>query len=95
MELLLLVGAPTQAFERVASRFYGMIEWIEKNCFGWSIPGDEEEMPVYQQLALYYPEEHAYTFDSYRYVLRLVTCPIKMTMGLRSEKKQSEAQQEA
>lgn len=67
VELLLLVGAPTQAFERVASKFYGMIEWIEKNCFGWNIPGDEEQMPVYQQLALYYPEEHAYTFDSYRY----------------------------
>lgn len=24
-------------------------------------------MPVYKQIALYYPEEHAYTFDSYRY----------------------------
>ncbi|WIA42355.1 hypothetical protein OEZ86_008364 [Tetradesmus obliquus] len=31
------------------------------------IPGEEDMMPVYKQIALYYPEEHAYTFDSYRY----------------------------
>ncbi|KAF6263975.1 hypothetical protein COO60DRAFT_266166 [Scenedesmus sp. NREL 46B-D3] len=67
VELLLLVGAPAQAFERVASRFYAGVEWLESNCLGWRIPGEEDMMPVYRQIALYYPEEHAYTFDSYRY----------------------------
>lgn len=46
-----------------------VIEWIEANLFGWKIPGEDDMMPVYKQLALYYPEEHAYTFDSYRYGL--------------------------
>lgn len=66
VELLLLVGAPAQAFERVAARFYAAVEWFEANCLGWKVPGEEDTMPVYKQLALYYPEEHAYTFDSYR-----------------------------
>lgn len=69
IELLLLVGAPTQAFERVASKWYNMIEWIEKNCLGWDIPEGEDMMPLYEQIALYYPEEHAYTFDQYKYPL--------------------------
>eukprot|EP00878_Enallax_costatus_P001889 GHUV01002048.1.p1 GENE.GHUV01002048.1~~GHUV01002048.1.p1 ORF type:complete len:362 (+),score=135.85 GHUV01002048.1:212-1297(+) len=71
VELLLLVGAPAQAFERVAGKFYSMIEWVEANCLGWKIPGDDDMMPVYKQIALYYPEEHAYTFDSYKYNLTL------------------------
>jgi hypothetical protein len=66
IELLLLVGAPAQAFERVASRFYSLIEWIEANCLGWKIPGEEDWIPMYKQIKLYYPQEHAYTFDSYR-----------------------------
>ncbi len=45
-----------------------VVEWLEANLLGWKIPGDEDMMPVYKQLALYYPEEHAYTFDSYRSV---------------------------
>eukprot|EP00879_Flechtneria_rotunda_P002480 GHRR01002678.1.p1 GENE.GHRR01002678.1~~GHRR01002678.1.p1 ORF type:complete len:353 (+),score=142.73 GHRR01002678.1:191-1249(+) len=77
IELLLLVGAPAQAFERVAVRFYAAIEWIEANMLGWKIPGEEDMMPVYKQLALYYPEEHAYTFDSYRYKM---TEPEKQTL---------------
>ncbi len=64
--MLLLVGAPTQAFERVSGRFYNCIEWIEKNWFGWKIPGEEDMMPVYEQIKLYYPVEHAYTFDQYK-----------------------------
>jgi hypothetical protein len=66
VELLLLVGAPTQAFERLAGRFYNMVEWIEANCLGWKVPQEEDTMPLYQQLALYYPEEHAYTFMQYK-----------------------------
>ncbi|KAF8057271.1 SAT2 [Scenedesmus sp. PABB004] len=67
VELLLLVGAPAQAFERVASRFYAGVEWLEANLLGWKIPGPDDTMPLYRQIALYYPEEHAYTFDAYRY----------------------------
>ena len=68
IELLLLVGAPQQAFERLASVFYSAIEGFEKNVLGWDIPGDDDTIPMYENLALYYPEEHAYTFDSYRCV---------------------------
>lgn len=71
VELLLLVGAPAQAFERVAGKFYSVIEWIEANFLGWKIPGEDDMMPVYKQIALYYPEEHAYTFDSYKHKLTL------------------------
>jgi hypothetical protein len=28
--------------------------------------GEEDMIRVYKQIALYHPEEHAYTFDSYR-----------------------------
>lgn len=66
VELLLLVGAPAQAWERVAGRFYAMIEWFEANCLGWKLPKEEDMMPTYKQMALFYPEEHAYTFDAYR-----------------------------
>lgn len=66
IELLLLVGAPSQAFERIASKFYAIIEMLERNVLGWKIPGDEDMMPFYQNIALYYPQEHAYTFDQYR-----------------------------
>ena len=62
----MLVGAPQQAFERVASVFYSWIEAFEKNVLGWDIPGDDDMIPMYENLALFYPEEHAYTFDSYR-----------------------------
>jgi hypothetical protein len=48
VELLLLVGAPAQAFERVASRFYNAVEWFEANCLGWRLPRDEEMMPTYK-----------------------------------------------
>jgi len=66
VELLLLVGAPQQAFERVSANFFSFIEWFEKNVLGWDIPGEDETMPMYQNIALYYPEEHAYTFDQYK-----------------------------
>lgn len=67
IELLLLIGAPKQAWERIASRWYNMVEWIEVNCLGWKLPREADTMPMYKQIALFYPEEHAYTFDSYRY----------------------------
>lgn len=66
IELLLLIGAPKQAWERIASRWYNMVEWIEVNCLGWKLPREADTMPMYKQIALFYPEEHAYTFDSYR-----------------------------
>ena len=44
-----------------------MVEWVERNCLGWQLPQDEDMMPLYRQIALYYPVEHAYTFDAYRY----------------------------
>ncbi len=59
-------SSESQALERVASFFYGAIEGFEKNVLGWDIPGDDDMIPMYQNLALYYPEEHAYTFDAYR-----------------------------
>eukprot|EP00967_Tisochrysis_lutea_P140642 scaffold257301_cov24-Tisochrysis_lutea.AAC.2 len=65
VELLLLVGAPQQAFERISANFFSFIEWFEANVLGWDIPGEEESMPMFQNIALYYPEEHAYTFDQY------------------------------
>jgi hypothetical protein len=43
-----------------------MVEWVEENCLGWKLPRDEDTMPMYKQMALFYPEEHAYTFDAYR-----------------------------
>lgn len=67
VELLLLVGAPQQAFERIAANFFAAIEWVEKNMLGWDIPGDEDMMPMVQNLAIYYPECHAYTFDQYKW----------------------------
>lgn len=67
IELLLLVGAPQQAFERAAAVFYSAIESFEKNVLGWDIPGDDDMIPMHENIALYYPEEHAYTFDAYRY----------------------------
>jgi len=69
VELLLLVGAPQQAFERVSSQFFGLVEWVEKNVLGWDIPGDEDMIPQYENIKLFYPEAHAYTFDQYRYKL--------------------------
>jgi hypothetical protein len=66
IELLLLIGAPKQAWERIASKWYNMVEWVEENCLGWKLPREQDTMPMYQQMALFYPEEHAYTFDSYR-----------------------------
>lgn len=62
----MLIGAPQQAFERAASVFYAGIENFEKNVLGWDIPQDDDMIPWYENLALYYPEQHAYTFDSYR-----------------------------
>ncbi|KAI8465699.1 MAG: hypothetical protein J3K34DRAFT_436210 [Monoraphidium minutum] len=67
VELLFLVGAPTQALERLAGKFYEAVEWVERNMLGWKLPVDDDEMPMYRNLALYYPEEHAYTFDQYKY----------------------------
>jgi len=67
VELLLLVGAPQQAWERVAARLFAHLEWFEKNILGWDIPGDEDSIPMYENIKLYYPQEHAYTFDAYRY----------------------------
>lgn len=71
IELLFLVGAPAQAFERIAARFYNAIEWFEKNALGWDIPEDEGTMPMYENIKLYYPVEHAYTFDQYKHSLSL------------------------
>jgi hypothetical protein len=56
VELLFLVGAPTQAFERLAGKWYEMVEWVERNMLGWKLPGEDDEMPLYKNLALYYPE---------------------------------------
>jgi hypothetical protein len=42
-ELLLLIGAGQQAFERVAGVFLGWVEWVEKNMLGWDIPGRRVE----------------------------------------------------
>lgn len=67
IELLFLVGAPTQAFERIAGRFYNAIEWLEKNLLGWTIPEEGGTLPMYENIKLYYPVEHAYTFDQYRH----------------------------
>lgn len=39
-ELLLLIGAGQQAFERVAGVFLSWVEWVEKNMLGWDIPGE-------------------------------------------------------
>lgn len=72
IELLLLIGAPRQAWERIASRWYNMVEWVEQNCLGWKLPREADTMPMYKQMALFYPEEHAYTFDAYRYVYEVV-----------------------
>lgn len=69
IELLMLVGAPQQAGERVLGVFYSWIEAFEKNVLGWDIPQDEDKIPQYENIALYFPEEHAYTFDSYRLVV--------------------------
>lgn len=68
VELLLLVGAPQQAFERISANLFSSIEWFEKNVLGWDIPGEDDMIPMYQNIALYYPEEHAYTFDQYKCV---------------------------
>eukprot|EP00798_Chlamydomonas_sp_ICE-L_P005834 gene5834-6118_t len=67
VELLLLVGAPEQAFQRLAGRFFAAVEWVEENILGWDIPKEEGKIPAYRNMALYYPEEHAYTYDAYRY----------------------------
>lgn len=66
-ELLLLVGAPAQAFERVLALFYSAVEWVEKNMLGWKLPEEEDMIPMYENIKLWYPEEHAYAFDSYKY----------------------------
>lgn len=67
VELLFLVGAPQQAFERLAGRFFAVIEWVERNMLGWDIPGEEDMIPQYENIRLFYPRQHAYTFDQYRY----------------------------
>jgi hypothetical protein len=46
-----------------------MVEWVEENCLGWKLPREPDTMPMYKHMALFYPEEHAYTFDSYRWVV--------------------------
>jgi hypothetical protein len=69
IELLLLIGAPRQAWERIASKWYNMVEWVEENCLGWKLPREPDTMPMYKHMALFYPEEHAYTFDAYRCVV--------------------------
>ncbi|KAL6765747.1 hypothetical protein V8C86DRAFT_3127697 [Haematococcus lacustris] len=69
VELLLLVGAGRQAFERVAGVFFTAVEWVEKNVLGWDIPGETDMIPQYMNIKMFYPEQHAYTFDQYRYDL--------------------------
>jgi hypothetical protein len=66
VELLFLVGAPQQAFERLAGRFFAAVEWAEKNLLGWDIPGEEDMIPTYENIRMFYPRAHAYTFDQYR-----------------------------
>jgi hypothetical protein len=61
-------AAATRASTRAATcaRFYNAVEWFEANCLGWKLPREPDGMPMYKQMALFYPEEHAYTFDAYR-----------------------------
>ncbi len=75
VELLFLVGAPQQAFERLAGRFFAVVEWVEKNMLGWDIPGEEDMIPQYENIRLFYPRQHAYTFDQYRCAEHLWVAP--------------------
>ncbi len=41
-ELLVQVGAPQQAGERVLGKFFELVEWFERHILGWTLPGDKE-----------------------------------------------------
>ncbi|PNW84933.1 hypothetical protein CHLRE_03g164700v5 [Chlamydomonas reinhardtii] len=70
-ELLVAVGAPQQAGERVVGKFFEAIEWVERNILGWKLPGDEEAedatSKVYEVLQNYTPAEAAYSFAQLKY----------------------------
>ncbi|GFR41411.1 hypothetical protein Agub_g2094 [Astrephomene gubernaculifera] len=72
-ELLVAVGAPQQAGERVIGKFFEAIEWVERHVLGWTLPGDEEEeestSKVYEVLRNYTPKEASYTFAQLKYNL--------------------------
>lgn len=72
-ELLVMVGAPQQALERVVGKFFEVIEWFERHILGWTLPGDEaaeaSTMKVYEVLQHYTPPEAAYSFAQLKYKL--------------------------
>ncbi|KAG2499216.1 hypothetical protein HYH03_002796 [Edaphochlamys debaryana] len=72
-ELLVAVGAPQQAGERVVGKFFELVEWFERHVLGWTLPGDEEAAEstskVYEVLQNYTPPEAAYTFAQLKYKL--------------------------
>ncbi|KXZ56371.1 hypothetical protein GPECTOR_1g329 [Gonium pectorale] len=72
-ELLVQVGAPQQAGERVVGKFFEGIEWFERHVLGWKLPGDDEAedsvSKVYEVLQNYTPAEAAYTFAQLKYKL--------------------------
>jgi hypothetical protein len=63
VELLLLVGAPRQAWEKVASVFFDGLEAFQRRCLGWNLPEPSRKIPAYRMVQLYYPPEHAYSFE--------------------------------
>lgn len=70
-ELLVAVGAPQQAGERVVGKLFEAVEWFERTVLGWTLPGDEEAedatSKVYEVLQNYTPPEAAYTFAQLKY----------------------------
>ncbi len=71
-ELLVAVGAPQQAGERVVGKLFEAVEWFERTVLGWTLPGDEEAedstSKVYEVLQNYTPPEAAYTFAQLKWV---------------------------
>jgi hypothetical protein len=63
VELLLLVGAPRQAWEKVVSIFYDLLEVFERRVLGWNVPLPGRKIPACKMVQLYYPPEHAYSFE--------------------------------
>ncbi|GIL43349.1 hypothetical protein Vafri_1121, partial [Volvox africanus] len=72
-ELLVAVGAPQQAGERVVGKFFELVEWFERHVLGWTLPGDEEAeestSKVYEVLQNYTPLQAAYSFAQLKYKL--------------------------
>ena len=63
VELLLLVGAPRQAWEKVASVFFDALEEVQYRLLGWNVPQPGGKIPAYQMVRAFYPPEHAYSFE--------------------------------